>query len=167
MSATSTAAVPPQFAAIPSSRFAGKGFFARIRLCFPGASYFLSELQSRTLADFGDQYEELAQVSGIDIFGDPIIVIDGSKVDTTSEEAFVSTLFYLLALAKENVNDDESFSVAYCDDDLNDKTPSSDWLRGAYTMIPKHLRKNIKHLFCINSSQSLRMWVHFFPVVSI
>jgi hypothetical protein len=119
----------------------------------------LLELQARKLADFGDEYEDLAQVSGVDIFGDPIIVIDGGKVNASSEEAFVSTVFYLLALAKESVDDDESFSVAYCDDNVNDKTPSSDWLRGAYTLIPKHLRKNIMHLFCVNSSQSLRMCV--------
>ncbi len=120
-------------------------------------NFVLSELQARKLADFGEEYEDLAQVSGIDIFGDPIIVIDGGKLNASSEEAFVSTVFYLLALAKENINDDESFSVAYCDDDLNHKMPSSDWLRGAYSLIPKYLRKNIKHLFCINSSQSLRM----------
>jgi hypothetical protein len=128
-----------------------------VRYIFVYVNPIFSELQSRKLADFGDEFDDLAQVSGIDIFGDPVIVIDGGKVNSSSEEAFISAIFYLLALAKENVNDDESFSVAYCDDDLNDKTPSSDWLRGAYNMIPKYLRKNIKHLFCINSSQSLRM----------
>jgi hypothetical protein len=114
--------------------------------------------------DFGDEYNDLAQISGADIFGDPIIVVDSSKVDASSEEAFVATVFYLLALARENIDDHESFSVAYCDDAENDKTPSSDWLRGAYTLIPKHLRKNMKHLFCINSSQSLRMWVNKFSI---
>jgi hypothetical protein len=114
-------------------------------------------LKARKLADFGEEFNDVAQISGIDIFGDPVVVIDGGKVNASSEEAFVSIVFYLLALARENIDDHELFSVAYCDDAENDRTPSSDWLRGAYSLIPKHLRKNIKHLFCINSSQSLRM----------
>jgi len=114
-------------------------------------------LKRRSLAGFGNDFDELAQVSGIDIFGDPVLVIDGSKIRSSSEDAFVSTVFYLLALARENMNEDEAFSVVYCDDAQEDKTPSLDWLRGAYTLIPKHLRKNIKHLFCVNSTQNLRM----------
>jgi hypothetical protein len=122
----------------------------------------LSELADRGLADFGDEFDDIAQVSGVDIFGDPIIVVDGSKINTSSEDAFVSCVFYLLALARESIDQDESFSIAYCDDVENDKTPSSDWLRAAYSLIPKHFRKNIKHMFCINSTQSLRMCVCFF-----
>ena len=121
------------------------------------SSFVLLVLKARKLADFGEEFDEIAQISGIDIFGDPVVVIDGSKVDASSVEAFVSSVYDLMALARENIDENETFSVAYCDDAENDKTPSSDWLRGAYALIPKHLRKNMKHLFCINSSQSLRM----------
>ena len=66
-------------------------------------------MKALKLVDFGDEYNDLAQISGADIFGDPIIVVDSSKVDASSEEAFVTTVFYLLALARENIDDHESF----------------------------------------------------------
>ena len=150
--------VPPQFKTISTQRFAGKDFSVSTNCVFPPKFIApLSDLKRRSVADFGDDFDELAEVSGVDIFGDPVLVIDGSKIGASSEDAFISTVFYLLALARENINTDETFSVVYCDDAQDDKTPSLDWLRGAYSLIPKHLRKNIKHLFCVNSTQSLRM----------
>jgi hypothetical protein len=157
-SAATSLTAPPQFTTISPERFAGSQFFCVVTsLRFPAHAPPPSDLKRRSLAGFGNDFDELAQVSGIDIFGDPVLVIDGSKIRSSSEDAFVSTVFYLLALARENMNEDEAFSVVYCDDAQEDKTPSLDWLRGAYTLIPKHLRKNIKHLFCVNSTQNLRM----------
>jgi hypothetical protein len=116
-----------------------------------------AELQARKASDFGADFDDFAKLSGSDVFSNAVIVIDSSKMDSSSLEAFVARVMFLLALAKENISHNDTFSVVYCDSPRDGSVPSTEWLRGAYALVPKHLRKNIKQLYCVNSSQSLKM----------